>query len=31
MKPIIWIGALIAPLGILGLAAPVFRTADNCR
>ena len=29
MKPIIWLGALLALLGILGLAVPVFTTAQT--
>lgn len=29
MKPIIWLGALLAFLGILGLAIPVFTTSQT--
>ena len=29
MKPIVWLGALLALLGILGLAAPVFTTSQT--
>jgi hypothetical protein len=29
MKPIVWMGALLALLGILGLAAPVFTTSQT--
>jgi len=29
MKPLIWMGALLALLGILGLAAPVFTTSQT--
>jgi hypothetical protein len=29
MKPIIWIGVLLALLGILGLAIPVFTTSQT--
>jgi hypothetical protein len=29
MKPIVWLGALITLLGILGLAAPVFTTSQT--
>ena len=29
MKPIIWFGALLALLGILGLAIPVFTTSQT--
>jgi hypothetical protein len=29
VKPIVWIGALLALLGILGLAAPVFTTSQT--
>jgi hypothetical protein len=29
MKPIIWVGALLAFLGILGLAIPVFTTSQT--
>ena len=29
MKPIVWLGALLAFLGILGLAIPVFTTSQN--
>ena len=29
MKPIAWLGALLAFLGILGLAIPVFTTSQN--
>jgi hypothetical protein len=29
MKPVIWMGALLTLLGILGLAAPVFTTSQT--
>ena len=29
MKPIVWLGALLTLLGILGLAAPVFTTSQT--
>jgi hypothetical protein len=29
MKPIIWLGALLALLGILGLTIPVFTTSQT--
>jgi hypothetical protein len=29
MRPIIWMGALLMLLGILGLAAPVFTTSQT--
>jgi hypothetical protein len=29
MKSIVWVGALLALLGILGLAAPVFTTSHT--
>ena len=29
MKPITWLGALLALLGILGLAIPVFTTSET--
>lgn len=29
MKPIVWFGALLALLGVLGLAAPVFTTSQT--
>lgn len=29
MKPIVWAGALLALLGILGLALPVFTTSQT--
>jgi drug/metabolite transporter (DMT)-like permease len=29
MKPILWLGALLALLGVLGLAAPVFTTSQT--
>jgi hypothetical protein len=29
MKPIIWVGAVLAFLGILGLAIPVFTTSQT--
>jgi len=29
MRPIIWMGALLTLLGILGLAAPVFTTSQT--
>jgi hypothetical protein len=29
MKPIMWLGALLVLLGILGLAAPVFTTSQT--
>jgi hypothetical protein len=29
MKPIVWMGALLVLLGVLGLAAPVFTTSQT--
>ena len=29
MKPIVWLGALLTLLGILGLAAPVFTSSQT--
>jgi hypothetical protein len=29
MKPIIWMGAVLTLLGVLGLAAPVFTTSQT--
>jgi hypothetical protein len=29
MKPVVWMGAVIALLGVLGLVAPVFTTSQT--